>query len=141
MTNPPPDHAYVLAQLDELRKQAQSTGARVSVLALARKVGLANTTFRRRFPDLVAKIADQEPPSPNRHAATAPKNAEPELRQRNRDLRENLEYAMASIQRLTLENQRLRNELESVQTVTSIRPTQRPPTPPQSLITPGSTAR
>jgi hypothetical protein len=47
------------------------------------------------------------------------------LRQRNRDLQENLELAIAAIQRLTLDNHRLRQKLEAARAVTPIRPRRR----------------
>ena len=127
MTRAIPDRATVLRELDELRHQAASTEGRVSVLALARRVGLANTTFRRRFPDITARIVAEESqaptPSPDSTAATT--DSEAKLRERNRDLQENLALAIAAIQRLTRENQGLRQQLEAARVVTPIRPGQR----------------
>jgi hypothetical protein len=124
LTRPKPDRATVVAELDELRHQAASTGGRVSVLALARRVGLANTTFRRRFPDIAARIVAEEPqvPAPSVGSTAATADSEAKLRQRNRDLQENLGLAIAAIQRLTLENRGLREQLEAALAVTSIRP-------------------
>ncbi|OCB50824.1 hypothetical protein A5722_32300 [Mycobacterium vulneris] len=42
------------------------------------------------------------------------------LRTRNRDLEENLEAAVAVIQRITLENARLSAQLDSLQSISSI---------------------
>jgi hypothetical protein len=68
LTRAIPDRATVVAELNELRQEAGSTGARVSVLALARRVGLANTTFRRQFPDITEQIAAEEPAVPTASA-------------------------------------------------------------------------
>lgn len=124
MTRAIPDRATVLRELDELRHQAASTEGRVSVLALARRVGLANTTFRRRFPDITARIVAEESqaPTPSPESTAATTDSEAKLRQRNRDLQENLELAIAAIQRLTLENRGLREQLEAALAITPIRP-------------------
>jgi hypothetical protein len=90
-------------------------GNQVSVLALARRLALANTTFRRNFPDVVEQLAQQAPaaacPSPpTRPDGTrdyAHDNAV--LRTQNRHLRHQLELACAQIQRLALENDQLRS--------------------------------
>ncbi|WP_433565559.1 hypothetical protein ACQP1O_10085 [Nocardia sp. CA-151230] len=125
MARPQPDRATVLAELTELRAHAQTTGTRISVLALARRVGLANTTFRRRFPDITAELtAEQQATQPPPPAAATDDTTK--LRQRNRDLRENLDLAVAQIQRLTLENKRLRQELETASSVTHLRPPKTP---------------
>ena len=121
MTRPTPDRAHVLAEFEKLRRE--TTGTRVSVLALAKRIGLANTTFRRRFPDVVAQITAEQGTSPLQRPATSAPNSDDQLRQRNRELREKLELAVASIQRLTLENHRLRTELEAARGVISIRTT------------------
>jgi hypothetical protein len=123
-----PDRATVLAAIDELRRQqTESTLARVSVLALAKRVGLPNTTFRRLFPDITERITagEYDAPRPSAASTASISDTEAKLRQRNRDLHDNLELAIASIQRLTLENQRLRKELEAARVVTSIRPPHR----------------
>jgi hypothetical protein len=68
--------ATVVAALDDLRQQAAPGGARVSVLALAKRVGLANTTFRRRFPDITEQLwpgntmPPDHPPIALRHPRT-----------------------------------------------------------------------
>jgi hypothetical protein len=115
--------ATVVAVLDDLRQQAAPRGARVSVLALAKRVGLANTTFRRRFPDIteqmMAGLNDASQPSADSPASY--KDTEAKLRQRNRDLQDNLELAISAIQRLTLENHSLRQQLEVARAVTPIR--------------------
>ena len=41
----------------QLQHEAETTGRQPSVLALSRRLGLANTTLRRRFPDICAEVA------------------------------------------------------------------------------------
>src|SRR6266536_2333817 len=43
--------------LDQYLKECQDNGTRPSVLALAAKFDLSNTTFRRHFPDLAKEVA------------------------------------------------------------------------------------
>ena len=66
----------------------------------------------------------QEPAAPPSSANSISRaaNTEAKLRQRNQDLHENLELAIAAIQRLTLENHSLRQQLEAARAVTPIRP-------------------
>jgi AcrR family transcriptional regulator len=127
LTRRNPDRATVHAAINELRQQAESASARVSVLAVAKRVGLANTTFRRRFPDLTEQITagEYDDPRPPADSTASIKDTEAKLRQRNRDLQENLELAIAAIQRLTQDNQGLRQQLEAARVVTPIRPGQR----------------
>jgi hypothetical protein len=123
--HPAPSRDQVLAALATLRQEAETGGRRPSVLALARQASLANTTFRRRFPDLVSELSKASVPAPgpgpiSRYEQLNQDNAK--LRQSNRDLRDNLELAIASIQRLTLDNHRLHKELEAVTKISRIRP-------------------
>lgn len=125
MTRPVPTRAVVQSELDVLRREALAFGGRVSVLALARRVGLANTTFRRHFPDITAEINayERQYDAANRQGPAEASDTLVRLRQRNRDLEENLELATASIHRLTVENRRLRQELEARDGVVPIRRT------------------
>ena len=125
MTRPTiPARDEVLTALAQLQADAQNTGRQPAALALARRLGLANTTFRRNFPDIAAELAgqaaarQQTPPPPSRYDQLQQTSAR--LRQENRQLREQLELAAAVIQRITLENQRLRQELEAAGKVTPI---------------------
>ncbi|MGH3405188.1 MAG: hypothetical protein ACRDRJ_22195 [Streptosporangiaceae bacterium] len=101
--------------------ECRDNGKRPSVLALAAKLGMSNTTFRRHFPDQARKISKlrHEPASesrPGTDAALSPyekliaRNAK--LRRANRVLTQNLRLAAAQIQRLGIENARLRDALE-----------------------------
>ncbi|CAL9676221.1 hypothetical protein [Streptomyces sp. enrichment culture] len=99
-----------------------------SVLTLATQLGLSNTTFRRHFPQLAKHISvlRSSPSSPPTGVETRPspydvliaRNAK--LRRANRALTDNLHYAAAHIQRLALDNARLRQALETSHNVTHI---------------------
>ena len=114
----------VRAALTQLQAEADTSGRAPSVLALARRVGLPNTTLRRRFPDLCVQVAaaERRPTGPDDDGTTFDKlqqdNAR--LRQHNRDLTENLELAIANIQRLSIDNHALRQALETAQHVTRL---------------------
>lgn len=43
-----------------IKELAEATGKPPTVLALASRFGLANTTFRRNFPDITAGLAHQQ---------------------------------------------------------------------------------
>jgi argininosuccinate lyase len=87
-------------------------------------IRVANTTFRRNFPEIAADLASQAasrqqaPPPPSRHDQLQELSAR--LRQDNRQLRDQLELAAAVIQRITLENQRLREQLEAASNITTL---------------------
>ena len=58
MTKPPTIiEADVRAALNALREDAAATGRRPSVLALAQRLGLPNTTLHRRFPAICTELA------------------------------------------------------------------------------------
>lgn len=126
-----PSRDQVLTVLSELRNEAGATGKPPTVLGLARQLGLANTTFRRNFADIILDLSQQAaaPDAPSRASRYQQlQQASAELRSSNRQLREHLDLATAVIQRLTLENQRLREQLETAANVTTITPrTRRPP--------------
>jgi hypothetical protein len=113
-----------------------STGKPPTVLAIAVHLGLANTTFRRHFPDIVADVVTGLRQSRTGTSLTANDSAisrfdqlkldNNKLRRNNHDLAEHLDLAIANIQRLTLENHHLRQQLEAAAKVSRIGPTQRP---------------
>jgi hypothetical protein len=119
-----PGRGEVITALAQLRAEAEITGRQPAVLTLARRMGLANTTFRRNFPDIAADLARraaahrQAPPSASRYDQLQETSAR--LRQDNRQLREQLQLAAAVIQRIALENQRFREQLEAAGKVTAI---------------------
>ncbi|MFF3128060.1 hypothetical protein ACFVRD_38540 [Streptomyces sp. NPDC057908] len=121
-----PSESRVRAALDELRQRAGDNGTQPSVLALASKFGMSNTTFRRHFPDIAKEIAAlrSAPPTPGaqseptRYDRLVARNAK--LKRHNRELTETLTLAACHIQRITLENQKLREELEAATGVTRL---------------------
>jgi hypothetical protein len=102
-------------------------GNQVSVLALAQRLGLANTTFRRNFPDVVAQLAQQAPATASPPDRTGPEgardlaHANAVLRTQNHDLRRQLDLACAQIQRLALENDQLRELAHATTRVTTFK--------------------
>ncbi|MFI5591198.1 hypothetical protein ACIA5G_39530 [Amycolatopsis sp. NPDC051758] len=119
----------VCAALAALHAYAETTRP-PTVLALAQRVGLSNTTFRRHFPAIVAQMKDSSTThhdlGPADGAAVrgtdrlAQQNAR--LRQRNRELSEHLALATAEIQRLSIEAHRLRGECAALRNVSTIHP-------------------
>ena len=112
-----PDAAVVNAAIEHLERQ---TGRSPSVLTVARHLGLANTTFRRRFPGIVDRLRD-----PNRVPATPDVRRQVgsdviRLRQRNRELTDALTLAVSSIQRLSIDNPSLCRQLEVATAVTHL---------------------
>jgi transposase-like protein len=105
-------------------------GRRPSVQALARRLGLTNTTFWRHYPHIARQTADQRRATPTPATEPANRIAQLErqladLRRANRDLADHLHLAAANIQRLTLDNHQLRQELHAA---TNIRQLHTPPT-------------
>jgi hypothetical protein len=104
----------------------RDNGRRPSVLALATRLGLSNTTFRRHFPDLTKEVSAARAPEPRASTEARPspydtlvaRNAK--LRRANRSLTGNLKLAAAQIQRMALDNARLRQALEASTNVTRI---------------------
>ncbi|MEU5289390.1 hypothetical protein AB0G97_36145 [Streptomyces sp. NPDC020755] len=117
---PLPAQADVRAAVGSLIAE---TGRPPSVLALATRLGLANTTFRRNYPDICAELAEQASPPASARAANAFAKATADnarLRRANRDLAEQLELATAVIQRLSIDNHQLREALHQAREVTAL---------------------
>lgn len=74
-----PSETRVRAALEELSQRADDNGTPPSVLALASKFGMSNTTFRRHFPDIAALRSAPPTPGaqPNRPATTGSSPATP----------------------------------------------------------------
>jgi len=60
MTARVPDlpEAHVRKHLQEVLDTCRETNTAPSVLMLARRLGLTNTTFRRRYPEIAREIAE-----------------------------------------------------------------------------------
>lgn len=116
----------VRRHLDDLLRACQENGTRPSVLALAALVGLGNTTFRRRFPEVADEIATHRRPTAHPPATGGPRpydslvarNAR--LRRSNRELTTQLKLAAAQIQYLAIRNERLSRALEDHSAVTRL---------------------
>jgi hypothetical protein len=111
---------------DAITAITETVGKPPSILALAKHLGLANTTFRRQFPDIAADLSRIRSTEPG-HENAQHSSPYQELKQHNgklrRDIEEltmHLELAVANIQRLTLENHRLRRERDEATHVTPI---------------------
>lgn len=102
-------------------------------LGLADRLDLTNTTFRRHFPELASEIThtrstpaasahDDAQPSP--YDVLVARNAK--LRRANRTLTDNLQLAVAHIQRLGVDNARLHDALEASSNNTHIDRPDRP---------------
>jgi AraC-like DNA-binding protein len=109
-----------------IKRLTETTGKPPTVLALARHLGLANTTFRRHFPDITTELTQQRSPAPADSDPVAASRFEKiqrentELRRARRELAEHLELAIANIQRLTLDNHHLRQQLHAATKITQI---------------------
>ncbi len=123
--------ADVRTALNALCEDAAASGRRPSVLALARRLGLPNTTLRRRFPAICTELATGRAvavhaPSTIADSVTATslRRENARLRREKENLAANLELAIANIQRLTLDAHHLRQALEHARGVTRLpRPT------------------
>jgi predicted ArsR family transcriptional regulator len=125
-----PAEARVRRVLEEYLTECRDNGRRPSVLTLAARLGLSNTTFRRHFPQQAKEIAEarsrpgvpgrpgEAETQPSRYEVLAARNAR--LRRANRTLTGNLKLAAAQIQRLGFENARLREALEASSNITHI---------------------
>ncbi|HEY5985674.1 MAG TPA: hypothetical protein VIV12_04720 [Streptosporangiaceae bacterium] len=129
MTRPAdiPAEARVRRVLDKHLAECHDNGKRPSVLALATRLGMTNTTFRRHFPQQTKEISEArsnpEPQAgaktqPSPHDVLAARNAR--LRRANHTLTGNLRLAAAQVQRLGMENARLREALEASSNITHI---------------------
>jgi hypothetical protein len=129
MTRPAniPAEAQVRRVLDAYLSECHDNSKRPSVLTLASRLSLSNTTFRRHFPQHAQEISEArsrpEPPTradtrPSPYEELAARNAR--LRRANRTLTSNLKLAAAQIQRLGTENARLREALETSSNIAHI---------------------
>lgn len=128
-----PAEARARSILTQYVSECHTNGKRPSVLGLASQLGLSNTTFRRHFPEIATEIADSRGPSPDRarddeqpspYDVLVARNAK--LRRANRTLSDNLRLAVAHIQRLGVDNARLRDALEANSNITHIDRPDRP---------------
>ena len=123
---PAPDEARVRETLAQMRAEADAGTTRVSVLGLARRLGISNATFWRNYREIAIEIR-QAPETPGKPAPASRLANEAELADRNASLRRErdalagqLEAALAHLRRLTTDNARLREELEAARAVSHL---------------------
>ena len=119
---PLPTAQTVADALQDLTRQANVTGRRVSVSGLARRLGLPNTTLRRHYPDVIAEMGTAAPPDhPGRRSHDDElRKTTNRLRNETRVLRTHQDIAIAHIQRLTIENDQLRRHAETASQIRRI---------------------
>jgi hypothetical protein len=123
-----PAEQQVREVLAQMRAEAAAGGPVPSVLALARRLGLSNTTFWRHYRGIATEIrqaahADTAPadgPSkhPSRSTELAAENAR--LRLERDRLAGQVEAALGHLRRLAIDNARLRRHLEEARGITSL---------------------
>ena len=118
----PPTPQAVRTAITELTAML---GKPPSALAVAQKLGIPNTTFRRAFPEIAAELQltrtsrpSQDPADINRFDQLKLDNAK--LRADNRELSAHLDLAAANIQRLTLANHHLAQQLKAEAQITHL---------------------
>jgi len=109
-----------------MRTEAESGATRVSVLGLARRLGMSNATFWRNYREIATEIR-QAPEATGKPARASQPGNEAKLADRNASLRRErdalagqLEAALAHLRRLTTDNARLREELEAARSVSHL---------------------
>lgn len=125
-----PAKAHVRAVLADMLAEAAAGGAKLSVLALARRLGLSNATFWRHFRDIATEIRHTagdsmaqpggQDPRRDRAGELASQNARL-CRDRDR-LADQLEAALGHLRRLTIDNAQLRHDLEAAHNITRLDP-------------------
>jgi hypothetical protein len=129
MTRPAdiPAETQVRRVLNAYLAECHDNGKRPSVLTLASRLGLSNTTFRRHFPQQAKEISEarsrpehpyEADTQPSPYDVLAARNAR--LRRANRTLTGSLKLAAAQIQRLGTENALLREALEASSNIAHI---------------------
>lgn len=123
-----PSDQTVQAALQALLAEADAEGTKPTVIELARRVGLTNTTFWRHFPDIGNQLrhsvraapATTDPTSPGARRLAELEQRNAELTRDNRQLTEHLNIAVTNIRRLALDNHHLRQALEASANITTI---------------------
>ena len=113
---------------EELLAAHRGGGPYPTVSSLARQFGVNRTTFYRHYPEIVTAMLD----AAEKHNAAQPRRrrAQPDddktkqalqrLRRENTDLRKHVEIYEEHIRMLTMENQRLREQIETTTGVTRL---------------------
>jgi AcrR family transcriptional regulator len=124
-----PREDHVREVMAEVIADARENGRRPAVVTLARELGMSHPSFWRHFPGIARELVDlarsqgtERSPGaePSRLGQIEEDNAR--LRRENTQLACDLRLAKAVIQRLALENDRQRRELEAAGKVVRIHP-------------------
>lgn len=110
--------------------EAAAGGAKPSVLALARRLGLSNATFWRHFRDIATEtrhnagdsMAQPGGQNPRRDRAWELASQNVGLRRERDRLADQLEAALGHLRRLTIDNAQLRLDLEAAHKITRLDP-------------------
>jgi transposase-like protein len=110
----------------QMRAEADAGTTRVSVLGLARRLGMSNATFWRNYREIATEIR-QAPKTSGKPARASQPGNEAKLAGQNASLRRErdalagqLDAALAHLRRLTTDNARLREELEAARAVSHL---------------------
>jgi AcrR family transcriptional regulator len=125
-----PAETHVRAVLAGMLAEAAAGGAKPSVLALARRLGLSNATFWRHFRDIATEIrptagdsiAQRGGQNPRRDRAGELASQNAGLRRERDRLAGHLEAALGHLRRLTSDNAQLRRDLEATHNITRLDP-------------------
>jgi AcrR family transcriptional regulator len=130
-----PAEAHVRAVLAHMLTEAAAGGAKPSVLALARRLGLSNATFWRHFRDIATEVRHAASDSMvpvggenlrrDRAGELASQNAG--LRRERDRLADQMEAALGHLRRLTIDNAQLRHDLEAARRITRLDPSRESP--------------
>lgn len=125
-----PGEAHVRDVLAGMLAEAAAGGAKPSVLALARRLGLSNATFWRHFRDIATEVrhtvsistaaGGSENLRRDRAGELASQNAG--LRRDRDRLAGQLDAALGHLRRLTTDNAQLRSDLEAARRITRLDP-------------------
>lgn len=114
---PLPTETEITAVIEALKREDPSRPP--AVVAVAARLGLSNATFWRRFPQLAQTLADtrrdalrDRARAPERALAELPVAELARLRNDKARLESEVRTAAAEVQRLTLENEALRAQLQ-----------------------------
>ncbi|MFG3370318.1 hypothetical protein ACIPWY_39540 [Streptomyces sp. NPDC090032] len=113
---PPVGRADVQPAIDTLTAES---GRTPSVLLLATRLGPVGTAFRRNFPDVCAELSIAAPTGSavGADACSRQKTDNARLQRDKRDLAAQLKVAIAVIQRLSADNETLRDALPTARTI------------------------
>jgi hypothetical protein len=122
---PLPGEQEVRDALAQMRAEVDA-GAAVSVLGLARRLGISNATFWRNYREIATEIRQAPAATAQASTGTPPahdlglEERHSRLRRERDQLAGQLQAALAHLRRLTTDNARLRGELEAARGVSRL---------------------